>query len=324
MNLDNISTTIREQLNVFEQQFQRTITLEGFFIDDIIKYVINIQGKQIRPILTLLSAKLAGGVTEQTMRCAIITELLHTASLIHDDVIDRSDKRRGEKSVNKLWGNNTAVLFGDYLYGKAIEVLKAKEDVEIIPFLAKIGSSLPLGELLQKDISEKLAFDEESYFKVIENKTASMMEVCATIGAISAKADEKTIKSLKEFGNCLGLIFQIRDDILDIMPKKDEGKPFANDIKEKKITLPLIYLLNDIEDEKEREEILNFIGSDNKKEEDILSLIDRIIQSGYVEKANILLKELAIKAKNKLVNFDNNDKSKQALISLVDVLVYNN
>lgn len=284
MDLKNITHPIRDYLELFDKRFSESVSLEGFFIDDISEYILKQSGKKIRPILTFLSAKITKGVTSQTIRCALILELIHTASLIHDDVIDDSEKRRGKETLNFIWGNNAAVLYGDYIYGKCLEVIETESDFKLLPTLAKITSNLPLGELMQKDVSERLDYSEESYFKVISNKTAAMMEVAAEIGAMSAGAETEDIQSLKSFGYYMGLAFQIRDDILDYFPEFNTGKPFGNDIKEKKITLPLIFLLNE-SSQKDREEILNFIKQDNKKEKDILNLINRVRDEGFVDRA---------------------------------------
>lgn len=315
MHTQNITDPIKIYLELFDKRFSESLQLEGFFVDEIIKYILGKKGKQIRPILTFLSANVAGGVSSQTIRCALILELLHTASLIHDDVIDQSDKRRGETTLNKIWGNNTAVLFGDYLYGKCLELIETESDFKLLPKFAKIGSDLPLGELLQKEVSDKLDFSEENYYKVIGKKTASMMEVCAELGALSANANKEEVNSLRTFGFYMGLAFQIRDDILDLSPDFNTGKPFGNDIKEKKITLPLIYLLNDLS-EIEKQEILQFVNKDNKQETEILSLIDRITKDGYIDKADEKVLSFCRLAEIQLNGFKSSE-SKTALIELL-------
>lgn len=315
MDLKNITSPIRDYLDLFDKRFSESILLEGFFIDDLIKYIFENSGKKIRPIITFLSAKIAGGVTSQTIRCALILELLHTASLVHDDVIDESEKRRGSNTLNSIWGNNTAVLFGDYLYGKCLEIIETESDFKLLPIFAKIGRDLPLGELLQKDVSERLDYSEDSYFKVIGKKTAAMMEVSTEIGAMSAGAEKEIVNSLKTFGFYMGLAFQVRDDILDYSPQYNTGKPFGNDIKEKKITLPLIYLLND-SSEKEREEILQFINRDDKTEKEILSLINKVNEGGYIEKANEKVFSFCRLAEIQLNGFKESE-SKSGLIELL-------
>ncbi|MDD2530733.1 MAG: polyprenyl synthetase family protein [Bacteroidales bacterium] len=315
MDLKNITHPIRDYLELFDKRFSESVSLEGFFIDDISEYILKQSGKKIRPILTFLSAKITKGVTSQTIRCALILELIHTASLIHDDVIDDSEKRRGKETLNFIWGNNAAVLYGDYIYGKCLEVIETESDFKLLPTLAKITSNLPLGELMQKDVSERLDYSEESYFKVISNKTAAMMEVAAEIGAMSAGAETEDIQSLKSFGYYMGLAFQIRDDILDYFPEFNTGKPFGNDIKEKKITLPLIFLLNE-SSQKDREEILNFIKQDNKKEKDILNLINRVRDEGFVDRAEEKVMMFCNLAEIQLNRYKDTD-AKSSLIELL-------
>ncbi len=318
MDLKNITYPIEDYIDLFDKRFSECISLEGFFVDDITKYILEKGGKKVRPILTFLAAKVAGGITSQTIRCALILELLHAASLVHDDVIDESEKRRGNDTINIRWGNNTAVLFGDYLYGKCLELIETESDFRLLPIFAKIGRELPLGELLQKDVSERLDYSEEIYFKVIEKKTAALLEVSTELGAMSASADIETIKSLKGFGFYTGLAFQVRDDILDFSPEYITGKPFGNDIKEKKITLPLIYLLNDLS-EREREEILSFINQDNKRDKDVLALIKKVDDGGYLQKAEEKVLSFCHLAEIQLNGFKESE-SKKSLIELLYLL----
>lgn len=315
MQTKHITDPIQHYLELFDKRFSESLELEGFFIDDIIKYILEKRGKKIRPILTFLSANICGGVTSQTIRCALILELLHTASLVHDDVIDQSDKRRGDNTLNKLWGNNTAVLFGDYLYGKCLELIETQSDFNLLPKFAKIGSELPLGELLQKEVSEGVDYSEETYYKVIGKKTAAMMEVSAELGAISAGATKEEINSLKTFGFYMGLAFQVMDDILDFSPEFNTGKPYGNDIKEKKKTLPLIYLLNDSSQE-EKDEILKFINQEEKSEKEILELIEKVNKGGYLEKADEKVQSFCKLAEIQLNGFKDSE-SKTGLIELL-------
>lgn len=315
MDLKNITYPIQDYIDLFDKRFYECISMEGFFIDDITRYILEKGGKKVRPIITFLAAKVAGGVTSQTIRCALILELLHTTSLVHDDVIDESEKRRGKDTVNTIWGNNTAVLIGDYLYGRCLEIIETESDFKLLPIYAKIGRELPLGELLQKDVSDKLDYSEDSYFKVIGKKTAALMEVSTELGAISAGANAEAISRLKTFGFYMGLAFQVRDDILDFSPEYNTGKPFGNDIKEKKITLPLIYLLNDLS-VKERDVILHFIKHDEKKDKDILSLIKKVSDGGYLEKAEEKVLDFCRLAEIQLGGFKESE-SKKSLIELL-------
>ena len=315
MQIKNITYPIRDYLDLFDKRFSESLELEGFFIDDIIKYILEKRGKKIRPILTFLAAKISGGITSQTIRCALILELLHTASLVHDDVIDESDKRRGRKTLNRIWGNDTAVLFGDYLYGKCLELIETQSDFNLLPKFAKIGSELPLGELLQKQVAEGIDYSEETYYKVIGKKTAAMMEASAELGAISSGATKEVVNSLKNFGFYMGLAFQVRDDILDFSPEFNTGKPYGNDIKEKKKTLPLIYLL-DASNEEERKEILKFVNQEEKSDKEILELIEKVNKGGYLEKANDKVQSFCKLAEIQLNDFKDSE-SKTGLIDLL-------
>ncbi|MDD2192390.1 MAG: polyprenyl synthetase family protein [Bacteroidales bacterium] len=315
MQIKNITYPIRDYLDLFDKRFSESLELEGFFIDDIIKYILEKRGKKIRPILTFLAAKISGGITSQTIRCALILELLHTASLVHDDVIDESDKRRGRKTLNRIWGNDTAVLFGDYLYGKCLELIETQSDFNLLPKFAKIGSELPLGELLQKQVAEGIDYSEETYYKVIGKKTAAMMEASAELGAISSGATKEVVNSLKNFGFYMGLAFQVRDDILDFSPEFNTGKPYGNDIKEKKKTLPLIYLL-DASNEEERKEILKFVNQEEKSDKEILELIEEVNKGGYLEKANEKVQSFCKLAEIQLNDFKDSE-SKTGLIDLL-------
>lgn len=322
MSLKEIIYPIQSYIELFDRKFSECISAEGFFVDDISKYVFKKQGKKIRPIITFLSANIAGRVTDQTIRCAVILELLHTASLVHDDVLDQSDMRRGEGTVNKIWGENTAVLFGDYLYGKCLELIETESDFMLMPIYAKIGKELPLGELLQKEVSENLDYSEDSYYKVISKKTAALLEVSAEIGAKSAKADIEIVNSLKTFGYYAGLAFQIKDDILDFSSDGKTGKPYGNDIREKKITLPLIYMLNDLSP-KEREEVLSFIKSDDKSEDMIQELIYKVKDGDYLNKAEEQVKHFCSIAEIQLRVFENT-QYKESLVKLLYFLVERN
>src|SRR5574344_1503268 len=316
MNLKDIAQPVQNYMDIFNMRFADCATNEGFFVDDISQYVLSLSGKRLRPIMCFLSASIAGRVTSQTIRGALILELLHTASLIHDDVIDNSDTRRGKDSLKKRWGNTTAVLYGDYLYGKCMEVFETAEDFAFMPIFAEIGSQLPLGELLEKDVSDKKDYSQDSYIKVISKKTASLFEAAMEIGAKSATEDSETINALKNYGFYVGLAFQIRDDILDYSSQKETGKVFAKDILEKKITLPLIYLLESINDDAEKEKILSFVAQDEKNSEDVCALVKRISDEGCIDKAKDKVKDFCNMAR---IQIDMCDESgcKNSLLNLL-------
>ncbi len=321
MVLNTIIEPIEKELELFENKLLSTTRKEGFFIDDISAHVFNNQGKRIRPIITLLSASLVGEINEKTIRSAIILELLHTASLIHDDVLDQSDLRRGVETVSTKWGNNSAILFGDYLYSKCLELIETKEDFNLIPIYAKVGRDLPLGELMQKDISEKLDYSVDSYFSIINKKTASLLQASAEVGVMTTNTNSEHLDSLSQFGLNLGLAFQIKDDILDFN-NQNTGKPIGNDIREKKITLPLIYFLNDQSEEK-RKEILELIKKDDKTDEEAQGLIDVVSSGVYLDMAQKKVEKYSNISKEHLSHLPDS-KHKESLLELADYLLNRN
>lgn len=301
MVLEEIIIPIKDKIDLFDKKFSECIRPEGFFIDEISSHVFNNKGKKIRPIITLLSAGLIGKINHKTIRTALILELLHTASLIHDDVIDQSEMRRGMNTVNKIWGNHSAILYGDYLYSKCLELIETKADFNLLPIYAKVGRELPIGELLQKQVSDNMDYSLESYYKVISKKTATLMEASSVSGGMSTKADNKQIEILKQFGNFLGMAFQIRDDILDFS-HNNTGKPLGNDIREKKITLPLILVLNKL-DHVKKNNMLSLIDKEYKTKKEIKEIIDMVIIGGGLEKAQEKVREYSRVASQLLDNF---------------------
>jgi octaprenyl-diphosphate synthase len=246
-SLSEISQPIKSELDRFNDIFKEAMRSKVGLVDLIARYIIRQKGKKIRPLLVLLSAKLSGGITERSYRGAVLVELLHTATLIHDDVVDNADKRRGMFSINALFKNKVAVLMGDYLLSRGLMTSIAGKDYDFLGVTTDAVKRMSEGELLQIQKTRKLDIDEETYFKVISDKTASLLETCCTIGAMSTTDNKDFIEAMKNFGHSLGMSFQIRDDILDYEGTTNLiGKPVGGDIKEKKITLPLIYSLNNV------------------------------------------------------------------------------
>lgn len=246
-SLTEISSPIKSELDHFNDIFKEAMRSNVGLVDLVARYIIRQKGKKIRPLLVLLSAKLSGGITERSYRGAVLVELLHTATLIHDDVVDNADKRRGMFSINALFKNKVAVLMGDYLLSRGLMTSIAGKDYDFLGVTTDAVKRMSEGELLQIQKTRKLDIDEETYFKVISDKTASLLETCCTIGAMSTTDNKDFIEAMKNFGHSLGMSFQIRDDILDYEGTTNLiGKPVGGDIKEKKITLPLIYSLNNV------------------------------------------------------------------------------
>ena len=244
-HLSEISQPIKSELENFNQIFRESLRSKVGLLDLVTRYIIRQKGKKIRPLLVLLSAKVCGAINDRSYRGAVLVELLHTATLIHDDVVDNADKRRGLWSINKVFKNKVAVLMGDYLLSKGLLISMEGKDYDFLEVITNTVKRMSEGELLQIQKTRKLDIDEETYFKVISDKTASLIETCCTIGAMSATSNKESIDAMREFGRNLGISFQIRDDILDYEGNLTiTGKRKGGDIKEKKITLPLIYSLN--------------------------------------------------------------------------------
>ncbi len=288
-------------------------------LDLVTRYLIRQKGKKIRPLLVLLSAKVAGGINERSYRGAVLVELLHTATLIHDDVVDNADKRRGLWSINKVFKNKVAVLMGDYLLSKGLLIAMEGKDYDFLEVITDTVKRMSEGELLQIQKTRKLDIDEETYFRVISDKTASLIETCCTIGAMSATTDMNYITAMKEFGMNLGISFQIRDDILDYEGKLSvTGKRAGGDIKEKKITLPLIYSLNQVSSPK-ASEIRKIIknGKDTPKVEKV---IEFVMENKGIDYAIGKAQGYSEKAKNALLKLPDS-QSRLALQALVDFVL---
>ncbi|RMD50922.1 MAG: polyprenyl synthetase family protein [Ignavibacteria bacterium] len=288
-------------------------------VDLVAKYILKQKGKKIRPTLVLLSAKLAGNVNERSYRGANLVELLHTATLIHDDVVDEASKRRGFPSINAVWKNKIAVLMGDYLLSRGLMLAVENTDYDFLQTITNTVRRMSEGELLQINKTRKLDIDTETYFQIISDKTSSLLSTCCEIGTRSATDDENKIKAMSEFGENLGMAFQIRDDILDIVGKSNLiGKPLGGDIKEKKITLPLIYALDNASAD-ERKTIIKKIKN-GKKPNNVTDVIEFIKSKGGIEYAYSVAGDFGKKAKELLSIFEDSE-SKTSLINLVDFVI---
>ncbi|MDR1725447.1 MAG: polyprenyl synthetase family protein [Bacteroidales bacterium] len=326
--LSNITECITNELNTFEERLNKCLHAEKYLLKDMIDYCFAKKGKRIRPILTFLVANMFGKPSESTFRAAMVLEFIHTASLIHDDVLDESGMRRGRQSINNIWGNNNAILFGDYLYGKCMEFIKTEKDFSLMPIYARIGVSLPKGELLQKNLTEQGSTTEKNYFEVIYNKTASLLEAACETGFLTANekdTDNNNLKNfdmlnqIKEMGKNLGLAFQIKDDMLDFYLENASEKSIGNDIREKKITLPMIYFLQNT-NEQHKNDVLNFINSDEKRDEGILHLIKCVRESNSLKQSQRQVEFFSGKACDIIRRCPDN-VYKDALLSLAGFLI---
>lgn len=247
--LSLIKQPIVTELNDFIDLFNQSLSHSDGLLETALSHIRNRGGKRMRPILMLLMAKNYGGVTEATQYAAVGLELLHTASLVHDDVVDESEERRGQMSVNASYNNKVAVLVGDYILSTSLLNMSLTHNEIIVQRLARLGQTLSNGEILQLTNTSQDGLSEDIYYQVIERKTAALFEACAAIGAISAGQDSDDVEAAVKFGQNIGIIFQIRDDIFDYYDSKEIGKPTGNDMAEGKLTLPVIYAINSTQDE---------------------------------------------------------------------------
>jgi len=269
---------IKEELSVFEKKFEEAVKSNTPLLDRIMKFIIKRKGKQIRPMFVFLSAKLHGEVNEATYRAAALVELLHTATLVHDDVVDESLERRGFFSINAVWKNKIAVLVGYYLLSKGLLLSTSNDDFEHLHILSDAVKKMSEGELMQLEKSRKLNVSEDIYFEIIKNKTASLLSSACGVGAYSTSKDLNITNEMKTFGEKIGIAFQIKDDLFDYGSEKI-GKPTGNDIKEKKLTLPIIYTLNKV-DKTTRRKLIYILKNENKTAAGIKFVIDKVTESG--------------------------------------------
>src|SRR6195952_861819 len=275
---------IKDELNIFEDKFRESVRSKVPLLDRIMSFIVKRKGKQLRPMFVLLTAKLCGAINESTYRAASLVELLHTATLVHDDVVDESMERRGFFSTYALWKAKVSVLVGDYLLAKGLLLSLDNSDFRILQILSEAVRLMSEGELLQIEKSRSLNLKEEIYFDIIKNKTASLLASACAAGAYSSSLDEACAEKMRVFGEKVGIAFQIKDDLFDY-GNEDIGKPTGNDIKEKKLTLPLIYTLNNA-DKALRRKIIYIIKNKNKNKEQVQYVIDEVVKAGGIAYSN--------------------------------------
>lgn len=278
--MDFVKDIIGVELKTFELKFSDAVKSNTALLDSIMKFIIKRKGKQLRPMFVFLSAKLHGEINESTYRAAALVELLHTATLVHDDVVDESFERRGFFSINAVWKNKIAVLVGDYLLSKGLLLSTTNGDFKHLHIISDAVRQMSEGELLQMEKSRKLNLDEKIYFEIIKNKTASLLSSACAVGAYSTTKDDSITSKMKDFGEKVGIAFQIKDDLFDY-GSDNIGKPTGNDIKEKKITLPLIHTLNKI-DKTTRKELIYILKNNNKDKKKVKHVIDTVIAAGGI------------------------------------------
>lgn len=310
-----IKKPIEINLAEFDSLFRNSLQSDSLLLNKIIRYVLKTKGKQIRPILVMLSAGMFGKVEHSSYIAATLIELLHTASLVHDDVVDESDFRRGFFSVNALWKNKAAVLVGDYLLSRGMMMALENKEHHVLNIVSDAVREMSEGELIQIQKSRLMNVTEEDYYKIIEKKTASLLAACCAAGAASVHAPDQDIETMKNFGRNLGIAFQIKDDLLDFDSSGKTGKPSQNDLKEQKISLPLIYTLTQV-DYLEKRKLLNIIKKHKSDKKKLTYVVEQIKAKGGFEYAEKKMNEFKTKAIQGLEGFPDSEY-KKSLINLV-------
>ncbi|MBS2212534.1 polyprenyl synthetase family protein [Carboxylicivirga mesophila] len=311
-----IKSPIKEEMKQFEPFFKEQLKSKIPLLDVITNYVLRRKGKQMRPMLVFLSAKLNGEVSESSYIAAALIELLHTATLIHDDVVDETYQRRGFFSINALWKSKVAVLVGDFFLSKGLSLSLDTGQIDVLKVVSNAVSEMAEGELLQIEKSRKLDITEEVYYQIIRKKTATLIAACTKAGALSVGVNGDKLTNMAQFGENLGIAFQIRDDLFDYEQNGMIGKPTGNDIKEKKLTLPLIYALGKT-DKQEQRRILRLIRRHHKNEKKVQEIIAFVKANGGIEYATEQMELFAEKAKNNLAGYPDSE-TKTALQTMVD------
>ena len=305
-DLGNIKKPVKEEMAQFEAYFGKTMQSSIPLLKIILNYIFRRKGKQMRPMLVFLSAKLNGKIGEPTYVAATFIELLHTASLVHDDVVDDASERRGALSVNALWNSKIAVLVGDYMLTKGLLISIEKNRLDMLEIVSEAVKSMTEAELLQLQKARKLDIREDDYFRIIKGKTAALISACTACGARSTTNNPDTIQLMKDFGESIGIAFQIRDDLLDYEGNGLTGKTSGNDIKEKKITLPLIHALEESTLTQKRH-ILRIVGNKKKSRSDIAEVVRFVSELGGMEYAALKMNQYLDKALSILDTYPESD-----------------
>lgn len=313
--VENITAPIQSELTAFEAYFKESMRSDVALLDKVTQYVVKRKGKQMRPMFVFLTAKMLGEINQVTFDATTLVELLHTATLVHDDVVDDANERRGFFSVNALWKNKIAVLVGDYMLSRILLLSIEKENLALLEVVARAVREMSEGELLQIEKARDLNIDEETYFEVIRKKTASLIATCCEAGAISVQATADQREKMRKFGELIGLAFQIKDDIFDYGTGEHIGKPTGIDIREQKMTLPLIYVMNHSPSEI-RKELMYIMKNEFDVSARIKRAIQLVIQYGGIQFATQKMEAIANEALELLKSFPDND-AKNSLIGLV-------
>lgn len=317
--LESIQKSISPELKMLNERIVDALSTSNQLMNEVVETYLKTKGKQIRPILVMLSAKMFGSIDENVISAAAAVEMLHNASLIHDDVIDETKERRNNPTINCIWDNHIAVLVGDYFVSAALQQAISTQDPRIIAALSQLGAILSLGEIDQIYNAQSHILSEEAYFNVIKAKTASLFVACVAMGGYAVKASDAEIEKLKQFTNLLGLCFQIRDDVFDYFEDKKVGKPTGNDLREGKITLPLLHVLLN-ESLPLHKEMLALSHKDNLTTEEIATLINYAKNNGGIEYAYEKMTELRNRAVEIIEQLPDNE-AREAFIAILDYII---
>ena len=321
--LSIIKRPIEGEFDDFVRLFNDSLSHTDGLLSQVLEHIRHRGGKRMRPLLILLIAKNYGGVNDVTLRSAVGLELLHTASLVHDDVVDESKERRGQPSVNAEYNNKVAVLVGDYVLSTALLNISFTNNSDILRSIAELGRNLSNGEILQLSNIQNTEFSEDIYYDVIKMKTAALFESCCEVGTLSVNANERQIELAKEFGRNLGIIFQIRDDIFDYYDSKEIGKPTGNDMAEGKLTLPVLYALNSTHDS-EMEEIARKVKRNDVTRYEIARLVDFTKNNGGIEYAEQKMLELRHKCMEFIDSESVSEEIRTSLTAYIDYVIQRN
>lgn len=316
--MELVKKVVGTELSLFEKKFAEHVKGSNPLLDRIMKFIIKRKGKQMRPMFVLLCAKIAGGITEKTYRAASLIELLHTATLVHDDVVDNSMLRRNFFSINALWKNKIAVLVGDYLLSKGLLLSLENDDYQILKITSRAVKEMSEGELLQMEKARKLDIEEKTYFDIIKGKTSSLLSAACSAGAFSSQNDNDTTEYFRLFGEYVGIAFQIKDDLFDY-GQDNIGKPTGIDIKEKKMTLPLIYTLQKANRDTKRK-IIYIVKNQNTDKQKVAEVINYVHEAGGIEYSVQKMMEYREKALAMLDKYPASP-AKEALAELVNYVI---
>lgn len=323
--MNTLRQSIQSEFLQFDQAFSAALSSDNHLIDNILDYIHTKRGKQLRPVLVLLSAAICKGVTDKTINTAVSLELLHTASLIHDDVVDNSPLRRGVKSIHEQWNNKIAILVGDFLLAKVISLLTEIRNTSILSIVSEVGAALSSGELIQMHDGESMWITEEQYLRVIQHKTAHLFAACCEAGAVSSGATAKQSHALKNFGMYLGLCFQLKDDVFDYSDVEDLGKPTMNDLRDGKATLPIIISLQRAS--KEEATYIKKLAEDLTSQSPHINLFEAeqeirsfVLRYDGIRYAYQIMEKYRKKALDALASFPDN-KYKESLATLLDYAI---